>query len=71
MKATKENAASLVSSYFDIELNQIKDKIQYKIKLHFEAIEMIAKGKAIIDIQSRLSLNNNQKKVLIEYIKDL
>lgn len=71
MKATKEGACELVSEYFNIELSEIKNKIYYKVKNHFDAVEMIAKGRAIIDVQTRPALSDNQKKELIKYIKEL
>jgi len=71
MKATKEDAARLVSEYFDLILKRYKAKGVNYFKGDFDAYELIAKGEALLDVLNRPSLDKSQKRVLIEVIKGL
>ena len=68
MKATKEDAVRLVSDHFQlvVEGKHVKPLIG-----EFEGYELIAKGKAIIEVANTPSLNKNQKQELFKIIKEL
>jgi hypothetical protein len=67
-RANKETALELVSYFFS---NIVHDETINPLTGEFECFELMAKAQSMLYVCRNKSLNKNQKRDLIKYIKEL